>query len=595
VVTAPQNEIGYANAPRGWWTYDETETTPELQWPMAVQVYDQMRRQDAQVASVLRAVTLPVRRTPWRIDPAGAKARVTQFIADELGLPVVGKEPKPVPRTRDRFSWPEHLQQALLMLPFGHMFFEQVYRVDAGGDRAHLRKLAPRMPRTIETIAVADDGGLISITQVAPVGVKVTPRPIPVDRLVAYVHDREGGNWLGFSLLRPAYKHWLIKDRLLRVQAQTIERNGMGVPLYKAAEGEVSLTAGSQMAQAWRAGESAGAAIPYGADMVLRGVEGGLPDANPAIRYHDEQIARAVLAHFLNLGTQTGSWALGTTFADFFTLSLQTLAQQIADTLRRSTSSRTWSTSTSAPTEPAPRVVFDEIGSRQAATAAALKSLADAGLINPDDVLQQAVRQQFGLPATRPGHRRAARPDTRPWPAMARLEAPMADLTGVELARPGTWQVSSGARECHSRPRCCATPPTSTPRPAPSGSRWVSGTATPVSTATRRSAGSPTSGTPRTTPARCCSATSSSSTTGSPPPRPDRWPHRSIEGVAGVTFNGREYGLALTRLALLGSTPPGIPVLKSLPTCGSLSPRRSLRPAASGSPRRHRTANRNLP
>lgn len=45
---------------------------------------------------------------------------------------------------------------------------------------------------------------------------------------------------------------------------------------------------------------------------------------------------------------------------------------------------------------------------------------------------------------------------------------------------------------------------------------------------------------------------------------PDRWPHRSIEGVMGVTFNGREYGLALTRLALLGATPPGIPVLKSL-------------------------------
>lgn len=45
---------------------------------------------------------------------------------------------------------------------------------------------------------------------------------------------------------------------------------------------------------------------------------------------------------------------------------------------------------------------------------------------------------------------------------------------------------------------------------------------------------------------------------------PARWPHRSIEGVAGVTFKGREYALALTRLALLGSTPPGIPVLKSL-------------------------------
>jgi hypothetical protein len=45
---------------------------------------------------------------------------------------------------------------------------------------------------------------------------------------------------------------------------------------------------------------------------------------------------------------------------------------------------------------------------------------------------------------------------------------------------------------------------------------------------------------------------------------PRYWPKRSIEGVKGVTFNGREFGLVLTRLALLGSTPPGIPVLKSL-------------------------------
>jgi hypothetical protein len=72
----------------------------------------------------------------------------------------------------------------------------------------------------------------------------------------------------------------------------------------------------------------------------LVGVDGDLPDADTPIRYHDEQIARAVLAHFLNLGTQTGSWALGTTFADFFTLSLQSVASR-SPTSPRSTSSRT--------------------------------------------------------------------------------------------------------------------------------------------------------------------------------------------------------------------------------------------------------------
>jgi hypothetical protein len=413
VVSAPLSEIGYAQnvTIKGFWAQlDEDEPTPELRWPHSVEVYDAMRSQDSQVASVLRAVTLPVRRTPWRIDPAGARDEVVRLVAEDLGLPVAGQsEPETPPlRTRDRFSWPEHLRQALLMLPFGHMYFEQVYRIDPATGLARLRKLGPRMPRTIEEIDVAEDGGLISITQYAAKTGK-PQKPIPVTRLLAYVHDREGGNWLGRSLLRPAYKHWLIKDRLLRVDAQTIERNGMGIPLYKGAEGDKDLGAGLKMAKSWRAGDTSGAAVPHDADLLLRGVEGDLPEALPSIRYHDEQIARAVLAHFLNLGTQTGSWALGTTFADFFTLSLQTLAQQIADTVTQHVI-EDWVDINFGETEPAPRLVFDEIGSRQAATAQAIKMLTDAGILLPDRSLEEAARQQFGLPPKDP------RPTTAPLP-----------------------------------------------------------------------------------------------------------------------------------------------------------------------------------
>lgn len=281
---------------------------------------------------------------------------------------------------------------ALLMLPFGHMFFEQVVRVDADG-RVRLRKLGARMPRTITAVNVAEDGGLISIEQ-ATVGSTVK---IPVDRLVAYVFDREGGNWLGTSMLRPAYKHWLIKDRLLRVQAQTIDRNGMGIPRYTGADGEESLASGLELAQGWRAGSSSAAAVPFGASLDLVGVTGTLPDAMPAIRYHDEQIARTVLAHFLNLGTQTGSWALGSTFADFFALSLQALGEQIADVTTQHVVEDLvdWNF---GPDEPSPRVVFDEIGSQPAAMATALKMLVDSGVIQPDRVLEEFIRQTLGLP-----------------------------------------------------------------------------------------------------------------------------------------------------------------------------------------------------
>ena len=395
-VPVPVRERGYAAEADGWWAAIETEPTPELRWPESVKVYDRMRRQDAQVGSVLRAVTLPIRRTQWRVDGAGCRPEVTRHVADDLGLPIVGDDSdQPRPRVRGRFSWGEHLRLALLFLPFGHMFFEQVYRIDPDG-LAHLRKLGPRMPRTIAKVNVARDGGLVSIQQFSVgTGGEIT---IPVHRLVAYVLDREGGDWLGRSLLRGAYKNWMLKDRLLRVDTQSVERNGMGIPVYEGAEGETNLDKGQDIATSARSGDNSGAAIPNGAALKLLGVEGDLPDAMKSIRYHDEQIARAVLAHFLNLGTQTGSWALGSTFADFFTTSLQAVAQDVADVATAHIVEDLVDINFGLD-EPAPRVVFDEIGSRRDATAEAIKILRDAGVLTTDDDLEQFVRTSYGLPA----------------------------------------------------------------------------------------------------------------------------------------------------------------------------------------------------
>ncbi|OMH30644.1 DUF935 family protein [Tersicoccus sp. Bi-70] len=402
------SEKGYSSGASAWWAAPDEEETPELRWPHNVEVYDRMRRQDAQVMSVMRAVTLPIRRTAWRIDPNGARDEVVALVAHDLGLPVVGQGEEQVLRTRDRFSWPDYLRLSLLKLTFGHSFFEQVYRIDEQG-YARLRKLGWRPPRTISKVDVAADGGLVAIEQHG-VGVGADAR-MDVDRLVAHVNDREGGNWLGASLLRPAYKFWLLKDRLLRIQAQTVDRNGMGVPVYESAEQpkelepekqierqKDELREGKRLAQGFRSGDNAGAAIPNGAKLTLKGVEGNLPDAEKPIRYYDEQIARAVLAHFLNLGTETGSWALGSTFADFFTLSLQTVAMEIADTTTQHVVEdlvdQNWGEQ-----EPAPRVVFDEIGSRHPATAEAIKALVDCGAITPDEKLEQWSRGTFGMPA----------------------------------------------------------------------------------------------------------------------------------------------------------------------------------------------------
>lgn len=398
--TPTQAEIGYATESfdtSGGMFWQTAEETPELIWPESARVYRRMERQDAQITSVMRAVRLPIRRTHWRIDPDGARPEVAEHIATDLGLPIVGRPPV-ARRRRGRFSWGEHLASALLCLRYGHQFFEPSWSVDDATGLYHLRKLGQRLSETISGIEVAPDGGLVAIEQYG-MGAGGKPVRIPVERLVAYVVDREGGDWTGQSLLRPAYKHWLIRDRLLRVQAQTIERNGMGVPVYEAspADDQKQLEAGKAIAQSYKAGSASGAATPYQAKLRLAGVEGNLPDAQPAIDYHDAQIGRSVLAHFLNLGNQTGSWALGTTFADFFVMSLQTVAEMIRDTAQahviEDLVDANW-----GPDEPAPRLVFDEIGSRKDATAAALEILVRAGIITPDEAIEQAARQDYGLP-----------------------------------------------------------------------------------------------------------------------------------------------------------------------------------------------------
>lgn len=402
-LTANSTERGHASI--GSWlgqvTDDEVESSPDLRWPHSIRVFDRMRREESQVVSVLRAVKLPIRRAEWQIDPAGADQEVTDFIAANLGLPVKGQDPAPSQgRTKGRFSFSDHLRLALLYLDFGHMFFEQVYRIDEQTGQAWLRKLGPRLPRTIEEIKVDPDGGLRSIRQY-PAGA-APASDIPVSALVAYVNDREGSNWLGMSMLRPAYKNWALKDILLRVQAETVDRNGMGVPVYEAAEGETDLSHGQKLAQAWRSGNNAGAAIPSGAKMTLQGVSGTLPDADKPIRYHDEQMARAVLAHFLNLGTQTGSWALGSTFADFFTLSLQAVADEVAHVITQHVVEDLVDINFGE-TVTSPRVVCAPIGSTQNATAQALQILVNAGLLTPDEALERFVRSTYQLPPAADG------------------------------------------------------------------------------------------------------------------------------------------------------------------------------------------------
>lgn len=369
----PVRERGYAAEP-DMFADPLNETTPELMWPLSIFVYDRMRSQDAQVGSVLRAAKTPILRTQWWIDGAGCRPEVTEFVADNLRLPIYGTSLEEhrlaLTRGRDRFSWTEHVRLSLLQLEFGHSYFEQVYRYDERTDQYRLRKLGPRLPRTISKVNVARDGGLVSIEQYGSAMDTRGGVTLPVNRLVAYVQEREGGNWLGRSLLRSAYKNWLLKDKALRTWFTSIDRNGVGIPVATAAENSDSdrMDDLEDIATSIRSGDDSGAVLAAGDTIELLGMKGELPDAEKFVTYNDAQIARSALGHFLNLGGQTngqvGSYNLGSVFADTFHLSLDAVAGHIAETADAHVIEDLVDINF-GPTEPAPRLVYDPIGTRQ--------------------------------------------------------------------------------------------------------------------------------------------------------------------------------------------------------------------------------------
>ncbi len=336
--------------PWGMWV-DDVERAPDLQWPRSVSVYDNMSN-DAQCQGLFMGATAAIQRYSWYVEPNDCDPSYVEALAADLNLPVgldaakqaaLSGTKRGVLSYQRRAGWYAHLRLALKALQYGYYYFEQVGEIQPNGPGGkeiwRLKKLGPRHPRTITEIWIGYDGNLLLVKQGWGEGMPGKPSTaapeIPIDRLVCYVWDQEPGNWTGRSIFRPMYRNWLVKDRLLRVDAIKHERNGVGMPIVNAPEGatRADIQDLDRMAQEYKAGERGGGALPYGAKLTLQGTQGALPDTIASIRFQNEEMARSMLMMFFQLGqTESGSRALGQTFIDWFTLQQEMIADWICDT-----------------------------------------------------------------------------------------------------------------------------------------------------------------------------------------------------------------------------------------------------------------------
>jgi hypothetical protein len=443
----PTDEIGVvAQAGMSGWAafaYDELETVPELQFPESIRMYNNMRN-DSQIEGLHAGCTWPILRYKFMIDPNGCDPAKVKKLAADINIPIKGDDPTaPKPRTKDRFVLRTHLRDVFKTLLSGFYPFEQVGRVKDDDGLWHLRKLAPRPPITVQEIRTSPtgDGGLVSIVQniSGPMGFGAVPE-IPVDRLVMYVWEKEGANWHGRSMLRAIYRNWLIKDRLLRVDAVKHERNGMGVPVAFGAPGMTNgeLQALARLAQSYKAGESAGAAFPYQTDLKLLGVQGSLPDTIASINLHNEEMARRWLMMFLQLGsTLHGSRSLGKDFVDYFQLAQEHVANWALDTFNEHVVEDWWDWNYGEDEEYAPFVMYERDDDPRFA-AADLALMIQNKVIQVDDEIEQAVREAMDLPAFDSDNERTYLPGNSPEEQMQLMqENKIGDQPNQPSTQPG--------------------------------------------------------------------------------------------------------------------------------------------------------------
>jgi phage gp29-like protein len=330
-------------------------------------------------------------------------------------------------------TFDDFLRDALLALFYGFVVFEKVF--EERDDYIVWRKFAARHPQTIERFLFDETGGLAGIQQVGfdPQG-RFQRVDLPIEKLLVFIWRREFGSPYGVSVLRAAYKHWLLKDLAYKLQAIALERWAVGIPVGKVPAGtsEQDKQTFLQMLEAMRGHERAAMVLPEDYSVELIGAEAG-QRANQAfveaIQHHDTMIVKSVLAQFLNLGTgDVGSWALSRDHSQLFLMGLNSVAQWFADHINRYAIPQLCRLNFGEDFTDFPELTFTDLRLvlQREVLAEAIGKLVQVGILTPDRSLQEWVRDVFDLP-----------PLPEEQPEEVELPAP-------ETTASSEWRVASG-------------------------------------------------------------------------------------------------------------------------------------------------------
>lgn len=201
----------------GGQVYREWDSFTWLQW---AQQADQMRL-DARVQLAWQTRSSELRAADWTVRPADHPdgERYADLVREALGL---DGRPGMMART-----WGEVIDEVAWFAYYGALPFEVVWTYDAATGRIVPHDLESRIPSSIERWGDGDQlGPLVQWRR----GDGPTPEPISGDRLLVFTRGKVGTDWTGNGLARAAWSPWYRRQRLIDLRTVALARLGVIAP-----------------------------------------------------------------------------------------------------------------------------------------------------------------------------------------------------------------------------------------------------------------------------------------------------------------------------------------------------------------------------
>lgn len=294
---------------------DNNEFNRELRGDRGRKVFNKMKRTDSTVNASLAVVRLPITGAEWNVSYEHSEDHNEEVIELVKKHIFNGK------------SWRKYMREMFNYLHIGFQVFEVVWDIDENG---------VIYPEKLQYVRFDD------IMDFTEEGIRIMAREtftLPYDKAIILVNEQEGENMWGTSLLRPAYKHWYLKEQMEKIDAMASEKHGLGIPTAKVGpdSSDDKKRDIEAILENIRANEKN--YIVYDNDFEVEMLDmksRGLKDLMPSINHHDRKIWDNVLAAFMTLGApgSAGSYSLGETQSDMFYKSLQYTADYIAEEIQ---------------------------------------------------------------------------------------------------------------------------------------------------------------------------------------------------------------------------------------------------------------------